>query len=329
MKLRKLRVVLLALLLAAMAMVPMVSAADEDRNKANIVGETVPAPKTMDINLIVSRQSQESDNGFIITNPATYLTFWNEKLNWGLSRQQIDDTAKKMETRYLKKYRSESGNSYEIHDLEELSNDLQQAIGITKEQGAVFVIAQKEQIRIDHKNFYDPSKSLFSLQRKSGAGILASPATQSAPSATGDLYTAIIFTDFQTPGEEGLWRESHKEDAYYDAYVGTNRIENQADSRAGVENSLGYYTVTVSGENTGDNSGAWGRLGWMERAAQNLGYADINVDGRYTDDMARALEPRPVRIRSHLCSLPMMHSAHMRLVRIRDLQTRQEFLIGL
>jgi len=126
--------------------------------------------------------------------------------------------------------------------------------------------------------------------KKSIVSIMASPTTQSAPSATGTLYTAIIFTDFLIPGEEGVWRESHKEDAYYDAWVGTNQIETQADSRAGVDNTLGYYTVTVSGQNTGDNSNTWGSSGWMEQAAQNLGYSDSNSDGRYTDDMARALK---------------------------------------
>eukprot|EP00825_Cyclidium_porcatum_P043645 TRINITY_DN623_c0_g1_i1.p2 TRINITY_DN623_c0_g1~~TRINITY_DN623_c0_g1_i1.p2 ORF type:complete len:224 (-),score=-3.09 TRINITY_DN623_c0_g1_i1:90-761(-) len=34
----------------------------------------------------------------------------------------------------------------------------------------------------------------------------------------------------------------------------------------------------------------WGSSGWMERAAQNIGYSDSNGDGRYTDDMARALK---------------------------------------
>lgn len=289
MKQMKLGIVLLALLLAAMVMVPLVSA-DEESNKANIVGKTVPAPETMDINRLMSRHTQQSDNSFIITNPVTYLTFWNEKLKWGLSQQQIDDSVKKWETGGLKKYRYESGLYYEIQNLEEFSKDLQQVIGITKKQAAVFVIAQKEQIRIDHQNFKDPSKSVLSSSLKSGAGVRASPTTQSAPYAIGDLYTAVIFTDFQTPGEEGLWRESHKEDAYYDAWVGTNQIETQADSRAGVDNTMGYYTVTVSGQNTGDNRNAWGPSGWMERAAQNIGYSDINTDGRYTDDMARALK---------------------------------------
>ncbi|MFA6225422.1 MAG: hypothetical protein WC620_04370 [Methanoregula sp.] len=72
--------------------------------------------------------------------------------------------------------------------------------------------------------------------------------------------------------------------------MGTNQIESQADSRAGVDNTAGYYTVTVSRQNTGDNSNAWDSSGWMEQAAQNIGYSDSNGDGRYTDDMARALK---------------------------------------
>ncbi|MFA6225421.1 MAG: hypothetical protein WC620_04365 [Methanoregula sp.] len=74
MQLRKWSVILLALLLAGMVMVPMVSAVEES-NKANIVGKTVPTPETMDINRLMSRHTQQSDNSFIITNPVTYLTF--------------------------------------------------------------------------------------------------------------------------------------------------------------------------------------------------------------------------------------------------------------
>lgn len=288
MQLRKVGVVLLALLLAAMAIVPMVSA-DEGGDQVNVVGKTVPAPQTMDINLIKSRHVQESENSFIITNPVTYLAFWNEKLKWGLSQQQIAATVKKMEAGDLNQYLDESGK-YEIQDLEKFSNDLQKAIGLTDRQKAVFVIAQKKQIRTDYQNYKDSSESERLTPLKSAVLLTSSPGTQSAPSAIGTLYTAVIFTDFGTPGEEGLWRESHKEDAYYDAWVGTNQIEIQADSRAGVDNTMGYYTVTVSGQNTGDNSNAWGSSGWMERAAQNIGYSDSNGDGRYSDDMARALK---------------------------------------
>ena len=283
-------VILLALLLAAMAIVPCVSAADNEGDQVNIVGKTVPAPQTMDINLIKSRHIQQSENSFIITDPVRYLTFWNEKLKWGLSQQQIDDCVKKMDCGDLKKYRDESGKYYEVQDLEQFSRDLQKAIGLTDKQTTVFVIAQKEQTRLDYQNFKDSPESGRPASQKSAVLLSSSPSSQSAPSAIGTLYTAVIFTDFQIPGEDGLWRESHKDDAYYDAWVGTNQIETQADSRAGVDNTMGYYTVTVSGQNTGDNSDAWGTSGWMERAAQNLGYSDTNSDGRYTDDMARALK---------------------------------------
>jgi hypothetical protein len=50
------------------------------------------------------------------------------------------------------------------------------------------------------------------------------------------------------------------------------------------------FSVTVSGQNTGDNINTWGSSGWMERAAQNLGYTDGNSNDRYTDDMATALK---------------------------------------
>jgi hypothetical protein len=289
MNIHKTVVVLLALLLAGMAMVPMVSAA-ETSDTTNIVGITVPAPETVDISELKARHTQHSEEAFILTDPAKFLTFWNNKLKWGLSQQQIENGVKKLEAGDLKKYWDESGKYYEINNPEEFSQDLQRALGITEEQAAVFVIMQREQTRLDFQNYQATSQSaIFSLQ-KSSSILSANPLNQSAPSATGYLYTVLIFTDFQIPSEEGAWRDSHKEDAWYDAWMGTNQIESQADSRAGVDNSVGTYSVTVSGQNTGDNSNAWGPSGWMERAAQNLGYTDGNNDGRYTDDMARALK---------------------------------------
>jgi hypothetical protein len=289
MQLPKISIVLLALLLAAMAIVPIVSA-EENSNEANIVGVTVPAPESVDISELKARPPQLSEEAFILTDPVTFLTFWNNKLKWGLSQQQIEDSVKKMEAGDLKKYWDESEKYYEINNPEEFSRDLQRGLGITSEQAAVFVKAQKEQTRLDYLNYQVSSQSAISTLQKSSMVLTASPSTQSAPSATGYLYTALVFTDFQIPGEEGVWRDSHKDDAWYDAWMGTNHIKNQADSRAGVESSVGMYSVTVSGQNTGDNSNAWGPSGWMERAAQNLGYADSNSDGRYTDDMARAIK---------------------------------------
>jgi len=281
--------VLLALLLAGMAIVPMVNAADTS-DKANMVGVTVPAPESVDFSELKARHTEHSEEAFILTDPVTFLTFWNNKLEWGLSQQQIETGVKKMEAGDLKKYWDDSEKYYEINNPEEFSRDLQRGLGITSEQAAIFVKAQKEQTRLDYQNYQAPSQSALSSLQKSSMVLTASPSTQSAPSATGYLYTVLIFTDFQIPSEEGAWRDSHKEDAWYDAWMGTNQIESQADSRAGVDNSVGTYSVTVSGQNTGDNSNAWGSSGWMERAAQNLGYTDSNSDGRYTDDMARALK---------------------------------------
>ena len=289
MNIHKTVVVLLALLLAGMAMVPIVSAA-ETSDTTNIVGVTVPAPETVDISELKARHTPHSEEAFVLTDPVKFLTFWNNKLKWGLSQQQIEDSVKKMEAGDLKKYWDDSEKYYDINNPEEFSRDLQRSLGITSKQAAVFVKAQKEQTRQDYQNYPAPTQSALSSLQKSSMVLTASPSTQSAPSATGYLYTVLIFTDFQIPSEDGAWRDSHKEDAWYDAWMGTNQIESQADSRAGADSSVGMYSVTVSGQNTGDNSNAWGPSGWMEQAAQNLGYTDSNSDGRYTDDMARALK---------------------------------------
>jgi hypothetical protein len=284
MNLPKTWVVLLALLLAAMAMVPCVSAVDNDE-KANIIGVSVNAPDQLPNNLD-SLSKQEPDDGVLIDNATSFLIFWNEKMNWGLSLQQIEDYSAKLDDQILVKYRDPSNENYSnIKNLDKFGDELGNLIGLSKEQSTAYVKAHREQRTLDFQT-YDKTfpESKYSILHA------IDPSSQSAPFAHGTLYYLYILTDFQIPSSDGAWTTAHINDALSDAGSGTDSIRTQADSRAGVVNNGGYYTVTVSGENTGDNAQAWGTSGWMERAAQNIGYSDSNGDGRTTDDMARSIK---------------------------------------
>jgi len=284
MNLPKTWVVLLALLLAAMAMVPIVSAADTG-DDANVIGVTVNAPQPLP-DSSRSLPAQGSDDGILIENAATFLKYWNEKMKWGLSPRQIEDLSGKLDNQILIKYRDPSDDRYSnIKDLNKFSDELGTLIGLNKEQVAAFVKAYQDQRAQDFQK-YDTTNSVSGYSTKHAV----SPSSQSAPFAHGTLFYLYILTDFQTPSSDGAWTTAHINDALADAGSGTDSIRTQADSRAGVVNSGGYYTVTVSGSNTGDNAQAWGTSGWMEQAAQNLGYTDTNGDGRRTDDMARSIK---------------------------------------
>ena len=158
MNLRKVSVVLLALLLAAMAMVPMVSAATGPADQ-NIIGKNIPAPNALIVNSN-SPPPQEQNDGVVIDNPEEYLKNWNDKMHWGLTQQQIMDDAKKLETTVLPKYRDESDKkNFEIKNLTRFSQEMGESIGLSKEQVSAYVSAHKKQLVIDHQNYLKPHDS--------------------------------------------------------------------------------------------------------------------------------------------------------------------------
>ena len=282
-------VILLALLLAAMAMVPMVSANENPANE-NVVGKTVPAPTPLPLNPN-SPPAQEGNDGVLIENTTAYLTYWNEKMKWGLSDEQISTDVKKLESDVLPKYRDPSNSrQFNIDNLSDFSKELANTLGLTNNQASEYVTAHKLQLVSDHQNYHKSGNSLKSTETAVKATTTISPSTQSAPYAYGKTYYLYIFTNFQIPGSDGTWTTTHINDALNDASTGTNAIRTQAPSNAAMVNSGGYYTVTVSGQDTGDTSQAWGTGGWMERAATAIGYSDSNGDGRITDDMARSIK---------------------------------------
>ena len=158
MKLHKMSVVLLALLLAAIAMVPMVSAATGPADQ-NIIGKNIPAPNALIVNPN-SPPPQEQNDGVVIDNPEEYLKNWNDKMHWGLTQQQIMDDAKKLETTVLPKYRDESDKkNFEIKNLTRFSQEMGESIGLSKEQVSAYVSAHKKQLVIDHQNYLKPHDS--------------------------------------------------------------------------------------------------------------------------------------------------------------------------
>ncbi|ADN36302.1 hypothetical protein Mpet_1545 [Methanolacinia petrolearia DSM 11571] len=270
--------------LAGAIFVPAVSA-DNDKN-ANIIGIDVPAPEAVDFSISESTSiSKENDCEIIIKDPMTYLSYWNKRMEWGLSEEELVKYSQILEKKVLYNYYDKEHNYYPITDLNVFSEEVSEILGLNTLQTAKFIQSQKEQLVEDYQNyllerFEDPAESKDYI----------SPSSRSAPYACGKMYYLYIITDFQNPSSEGAWTTADRNDALNDASIGTNSIRLQAPSSANAVNDGGYYTVTVSGANTGDNSDAWDPNGWMEEAAENIGYTDVNDDGRTTDDLARSVK---------------------------------------
>ncbi|MBP2147188.1 hypothetical protein J2129_002642 [Methanofollis sp. W23] len=277
---------LLAVVLVSVTMVPLVSASDEKCEKTNIIGIDVPVPEPVVVPSDEKLQSlREKDDGVIIESTITYLTYWNEKMKWDLSEEEIKRYSQHLEEKVLVRYYDVDDGYYRIHDLDIFGKELGSVLGLNTEQTVAFVQTHREQLAKDHQNyhcdFFPPDNQIKHY---------ISPSTRSAPYAHGKMYYLYIITNFQTQSSDGAWTTTHQDDALDDAYYGTHEIRQQAPSGANAVNEGGIYTVTVSGANTGDNSDAWGVNGWMEEAASNIGYSDSNGDGRTTDDMARSIK---------------------------------------
>lgn len=276
---------LMVLALAGAIFVPVVSA-EENYDNANIIGVDVPAPEQIDVSGSESTSlSKENNYEIIIEDPMTYLSYWNKRMEWGFSEEEMEEFSLILEKKVLDKYFDKEHDYFQITDFQTFSEELGNILGLSALQTVNFIQSQKEQLVEDYQNyhledFWDGPKSRDYI----------SPSSQSAPYACGKMYYLYIITDFQIPSSDGAWTTADRNDALNDAYSGTNAIRQQAPSAANAINDGGYYTVTVSGANTGDNSDAWGQTGWMEEAAINLGYTDVNGDGRTTDDLARSIE---------------------------------------
>jgi hypothetical protein len=275
---------LLVVALAGAIFVPVVSA-DNDKN-ANIIGIDVPAPEAVDFSISESTSiSKENDCEIIIEDPMTYLSYWNKKMDWGLSEEELVQYSQILEKKVLDNYYDKEHNYYPITDLKVFSEEVSDILGLNTLQTVEFIESQKEQLVEDYQNYL-----LERFEDPADSRAYISPGSQSAPYACGKMYYLYIITDFQTPGSEGEWTTADRNDALNDADIGTNSIRQQAPSSANAVNDGGYYTVTVSGANTGDNGDAWDPNGWMEEAAENIGYTDVNNDGRTTDDLARSVK---------------------------------------
>ena len=278
--------VLLAVLLVSVVAVSAVSAGDEKCENTNIIDIDVPVPEPTLVSPDErSRSLRENDDGVIIDSPTTYLTYWNEKMKWGLSDEEVKKYSRVLEENVLVRYYDVDHDYYHIKDLNEFGEELGSVLGLTPDQITDFVQSHREQLVKDHQDCHSNSFPPDNQIRH-----FISPSTRSAPYAHGKMYYLYIFTNFQTPSSDGAWTTTDRDDAMDDAYDGTHEIRQQAPSGANAVNDGGYFTVTVSGADTGDNSDSWGINGWMEEAARNLGYSDSNGDGRTTDDLARSIK---------------------------------------
>lgn len=139
--------VLLVIVMAATAL----SAGDEKCAGTNIVGVDVPVPTPT-----VSPDEKSpslKDEGVIIDNTTVYLTYWNERMKWGFSGEEIERYSRTLEEEVLARHYDADHDYYHITDLGEFGEELGPVLGLTQDQITDFVRSQREQLVIDYQNY--------------------------------------------------------------------------------------------------------------------------------------------------------------------------------
>ena len=296
--------VLFAVLLMSIAMVPVVSASngryagptDIDEGPILIVGVDVPAPEPIPLEILLKAESMEMehDDRVIIQDTVSYLSSWNEELKWGLSEEEVKKYSQILEEQVLVNYYDVDNRYYLIPNLDKFGEELGLVLGLNADEVDRYVRAHREQIaRIiqdGHLGIAGASALDSRIDSSTGSSLYVSPSSQSAPHATGKAYYLYIFVDFTTPvsGFQGTWIQSNRNAALSGLNSATTAIRNQAPAAANLVNDGGFLTVTVSGQNQGDQSSSWGPNGWMVTAARNLGYSGTGYAA--TEQMARSIK---------------------------------------
>jgi len=150
--------IILAILLVSVVAVLAGGAGDGGSENREITDIGVPVPEPT----LVSpdrgpRSLRENDDGVIIESPTTYLTYWNEKMKWGLSDEEIEKYSGVLEEKILVRYYDQDHDYCHIRDLNEFGEELGSVLGLTPDQITDFVRSHREQLVIDHQDSHGNS----------------------------------------------------------------------------------------------------------------------------------------------------------------------------
>lgn len=109
----------------------------------------VHTTRTYDYNI-----SQEFDDGVEIQNVTTMLVYWNGRMNWGLSQEQIREYSIEAEKQILKNLTSTRNNWYHIKNLTKFDEEIGAIIGLNDAEISAFIIEDRKQLQIDHMNYF-------------------------------------------------------------------------------------------------------------------------------------------------------------------------------
>ncbi len=144
---------------------------------------------------LYSALSQEPDDGIGIENISLKLNYWNDRLQWGLSQEQIRQYSDRVGETLLKDYAISDGKWYHIKNLTKFDEELGEYIGLNNDQISQFILEDKKQLVIDRQNYHSPF--LESINKKAGSdtetNLIETLVSSDSQSAPGFSFTTIAF----------------------------------------------------------------------------------------------------------------------------------------
>jgi len=103
----------------------------------------------------------ESDDGIEIKNITGKLDYWNVRLGWDLSQEQIHQYSHQKGDIILNNFTTFDGKWFHVKNLTKFDEELGKTIGLNNDQISQFILEDKKQLEIDRQNYdkYNMQKS--------------------------------------------------------------------------------------------------------------------------------------------------------------------------
>jgi hypothetical protein len=143
-----------------------------------------------------SRITFERDDGIEFQNITPRLDYWNARLQWGLSQEQIRQYSDDAGETLLKDLTKSDGKWYHIKNLTKFDEELGRYIGLNNNQISQFILENEKQFEIDRMNSlgnYGQTSNVLANSSLSDPSLVLTPVSPSSQSVSGFTFTIAAF----------------------------------------------------------------------------------------------------------------------------------------
>jgi hypothetical protein len=246
-------------------------------NKMEIPIQTTVIPSKIESSTVSGAPSTSCKPIYYLEKNSTHiLTELINFLNISLTQEEFTQASLAIETNVIPKYVNG------VCNVSSLLLDIESSTGISIDKALIEKkINEIKEIETKMPLINDTIANEADLIQQELSYTTTIVPDETAPYLGGSSYVLLVFV--QGPGES--WSSSDKNSAWNYVVDATSWMKSVGPSNANLSFGMGYYVANVSVK---PKEGA-GYI-WMEEAAKNIGYSDLDNDGKYTDDMIYSLK---------------------------------------